>query len=154
MGRKSTKENKNIYQEIRESLNLTRAQASELLEYISEDRLEKIEAGKSDIRPEEVLTMAKQYKRPDLTNYYCSSECPIGRKYIPSVETKDLSQITLEMLATLNSLEKQKSRLVEITVDGKIDENEKADFENIKNQLDDMLKTITALKIWVESELK
>lgn len=154
MGRKSIKENKSIYQEIRESLNLTRAQASELLQYISEDRLEKIEAGKSEIRPEEVLSMSKQYKRADLVNYYCSSECPIGKKYIPSVESKDLSQITLEMLATLNSLEKQKNRLVEITVDGQIDENEKADFENIKNQLDDMLKTITALKIWVESQIE
>ena len=43
MGRKSIKENKNYYQEIRESLNLTRDKASELLEFISADRIEKIE---------------------------------------------------------------------------------------------------------------
>lgn len=153
MGRKSIKENKNIYQEIRESLDLTRQKASELLQFISEDRLEKIESEKSEIRPDEVLKMAQVYKRADLTNYYCSHECPIGKKYIPAVETKDLSQITLEMLATLNSLEKQKNRLIEITVDGKISEDEKADFEEIRKQLLDMQKTITSLTIWVDSKL-
>lgn len=153
MGRKSVKENKNIYQEMREALGLTREKASELLEYISEDRLEKIENDKCEIRPEEILKMAEVYKRADLNNYYCSSVCPIGKKYIPQAETKDLSQITLEMLSTLNSLEKQKNRLIEITVDGKISEDEITDFETIKNQLDDMSKTITELKIWIDSEL-
>lgn len=153
MGRKSIKENKNIYQEIRESLDLTRQKASELLQFISEDRLEKIESEKSEIRPDEVLKMSQAYKRPDLANYYCSHECPIGKKYVPAAETKDLSQITLEMLATLNSLEKQKNRLIEITVDGKISEDEKADFEEIRKQLNDMSKTIASLSIWVDSKL-
>ena len=43
MGRKSTKENKNIYQTSRETAGLTREGASELLEFISSDRIEKIE---------------------------------------------------------------------------------------------------------------
>ena len=47
MGRKSTKENKNIYQISREAVSLTREAASELLEYISADRIEKIESGRS-----------------------------------------------------------------------------------------------------------
>ena len=154
MGRKSTKENKNYYQEIRESLNLTREKASELLEFISADRIEKIEADKSAIRPEEVLQMAKVYNKADLANYYCTHECPIGKKYVQPIEYKDLSQITLEMLATLNSLEKQKERLIEITVDGKISDEEKADFEEIKRQLDEMSKTIASLSIWVESKIE
>lgn len=153
MGRKSIKENKNIYQEMREALDLTREKASELLQFISEDRLEKIENDKCEVRPEEILKMAEVYKRADLNNYYCSNMCPIGKKYIPQAENKDLSQITLEMLSTLNSLEKEKNRLIEITVDGKISEDEKTDFETIKKQLDDMSKTITELKIWIDSEL-
>jgi len=43
MGKASTKENKNRYFQAREDLGLTRAEASELLEVISEDRVEKIE---------------------------------------------------------------------------------------------------------------
>ena len=43
MGRASTKENKNIYQVSREEIGYSRAAASEKLEYISADRIEKIE---------------------------------------------------------------------------------------------------------------
>ena len=43
MARKSTKENNNIYQRIREALELTREEASDLLVTISPERIEKIE---------------------------------------------------------------------------------------------------------------
>ncbi len=44
--------------------------------------------------------------------------------------------IVLEMIASLNALEKEKNRLVEITVDGEITEDEYRDFAAIENQLD------------------
>ena len=43
MARRSTKENKNVYQTTRENLDLTREEASELLETVSPERIEKIE---------------------------------------------------------------------------------------------------------------
>ena len=43
MGRKSTRENKNVYQISREAAGLTREAASEVMGYISSDRIEKIE---------------------------------------------------------------------------------------------------------------
>ena len=43
MARASTKENKNIYHKTREALQLTRESASELLESITPERIEKIE---------------------------------------------------------------------------------------------------------------
>ena len=131
MGRKSTKENKTIYQTSRESLELSREAASELLQFISPDHIEKIENGKSDPHPEEVLAMADAYKNPSLCNYFCSHECPIGREYVPEIRTKDLSQITLEMLATLNKLTREKERLIEITVDGELTDDEIPDFIKI-----------------------
>lgn len=79
MGRASNKENKNKYQLIREELGLSREKASELLETIMPERIEKIESGKSLPRPDEVITMAEKYKRPSLCNYYCSNQCPIGQ---------------------------------------------------------------------------
>ena len=117
MGRKSTKENKNIYQISRENMGYTREGASEKLGFISADRIEKIENEKSIPHPDEVLAMADSYKNPSLCNYFCSHECPIGKKYVPEIKVKNLSQITLEMLAALNKLEKEKNRLIEITVD-------------------------------------
>ena len=43
MGRASVRENKNIYQQCREERGLTRAQASECMEWVTESRIEKIE---------------------------------------------------------------------------------------------------------------
>ena len=100
MGRASTKENKNKYQLLREELGLSREKASELLEVISPERLEKIENEHSAPHPDEVLLMSQKYRKPSLCNHYCSTECPIGQQYVPQVQVKELSAIVLEMLAS------------------------------------------------------
>lgn len=148
MGRKSTKENKTRYQIEREKLEYTREQAGELMDFVSADRIEKIESEKSLPHPEEVLAMSKCYNAPDLCNYFCSHECPIGMEYVPEVKIKDLSQITLEMLNSLNAIDKEKNRLIEITVDGKINEDEKEDFARIYDRLSEIASTITSLQLW------
>ena len=153
MGRKSTKENKNIYHISRENAGLTREAAAEQLDFISSDRIEKIESEKSLPHPDEILAMADCYKNPSLCNYYCSHECPIGQEYVPEVKFKELSQITLEMLASLNSLEKEKNRLIEITVDGMISDDELQDFEKIQDQLAQISLAIDSLQLWVQKAI-
>lgn len=153
MGKKSTKENKNIYQTSREALSLTRDKASELLRYISADRIEKIESEKSLPHPDEILLMAEHYKKPILTNYYCSHECPIGQKYVPEIQSKDLSQIVLEILGTLNSVDKQKERLIDITMDGKITTDEFPDFRNIQDMLNKISATVDSLQLWIQKAI-
>lgn len=153
MGRKSTKENKNIYQLSREEANLTRESASEKLVFVSADRIEKIEYEKSLPHPEEILAMAECYKNPALCNYFCSHECPIGQQYVPEIKMKELSQITLEMLASLNVLEREKNRLIEITVDGEISEDEIQDFKIIQQQLAKISMAIDSLQLWVQKSI-
>ena len=150
MGKKSTKEDKNIYFLSREEAGMMRAEAAEAL-YISEDRIERIEYEKSAPHPDEVLAMADCYKNPTLCNYFCAHECPIGREYVPEVKIKDLSQITLEMLANLNALTKEKDRLVEITVDGNITPDEMPDFKRIQNRLEEMSLVVDTLKLWFDN---
>ena len=153
MGRKSTKENKTIYQTSREALGYTRDAAAEKLEFVSADRIEKIEYQKSLPHPEEVLVMADCYKNPALCNYFCSHECPIGIEHIPEIKEKELSQITLEMLATLNKLTKAKERLIEITVDGELTEDELPDFLQIKDDLEKMAMAIDSLNLWIDQTM-
>ena len=150
MGRKSTKENKNIYQISREEADLTRDAAAEALGFISADRIEKIENEKTMPHPDEILAMAECYKKPNLCNYYCSHECPIGQKHVPEVKMKDLSQITLEVLAALNTLEKEKNRFIEITMDGIISSDELTDFRRINEQLSQISTTVSALQLWIQ----
>lgn len=153
MGKKSIKENKNIYQTSRESLDLTRDAAAELMEFISADRIEKIESGKSAPHPDEILVMAEVYKNAALRNYYCTHECPIGVKHVPKLKVKDLSQIVLEIISSLNNVEKDKNRLINITVDGEITEDEYKDFAAIQAQLDKISISVRSLKLWIEQTI-
>ncbi len=153
MARVSTKENKNIYQKTREGLRLTREAASELLESIAPERIEKIENERSLPHPDEVLVMAEKYKQPSLCNYYCANQCPIGQQYVPEIKMKDLSQIVLEMLASLNSMSRQKERLIEITVDGKIAGEELEDFIRIQEELERISIAVETLQLWSERML-
>ena len=72
---------------------------------------------------------------------------------MPEVKSKELSQITLEMLATLNKLSRDKDRLVEITVDGEITEDEIPDFLKIKEELEKMALTIDSLNLWIDNTI-
>lgn len=153
MARASTKENKNIYHKTRESLQLTREAAAGLLESITPERIEKIENERSLPHPDEVMVMAEKYKQPSLCNYYCANQCPIGQQYVPEVKIKDLSQIVLEMLASLNAMGRQKERLIEITVDGKITGDELEDFIYIQEELERISIAVETLQLWSEQML-
>ena len=142
-----------IYQQIREDLQLAREAASELLQFIGPDRIEKIENEKSTAHPDEVLLMADKYKRPELCNYYCANQCPIGQQYVPSIKIKELSQIVIEMLASLNVLSKQKDRLIEISVDGRINDDEMEDFIFIQQELEKISIAVETLQLWLERML-
>lgn len=146
-----------IYKNIRKDLGLTREIVYDLSlkqdNQMQSERLERIENGKFNITPEEVLLLSKIYKKPELCNHYCSNECPIGEKYVPEIKMKDLSQIVLETLSSLNSLVNKKERLIEITVDGVIEENEIKDFIYIQNELEKISITVETLQLWAEQML-
>ena len=97
--------------------------------------------------------MAEKYKSPSLCNYYCSQHCPIGQQYVPEVEIKELSAIVLEMLASLNAVEKEKDRLIEIAADGTIDSDEVEDFIRIQEELERISVTVETLQLWSERML-
>ena len=140
MGRRSVKEDKNIFQVLREAKGYSREKASELLETITYSRLIRIESGETFPYPEEIITMAEVYREPNLPNIYCASECPLGQAYIAKVEVKELPIITLEMLN-------------EITVDGEITPDEYRDFQRIKNDLEQMSMTIDSMQLWIDNKI-
>ena len=151
MGRRSIKENKNIFQLLRESKGYSREKASELLGSIAYSRLVRIESGETVPYPEEMITMAEVYGEPNLPNIYCANECPLGQAYVSQVEVKDIQSITLEMLNLLNRLTKQKNRLIDITVDGEIAPEEIKDFKRIRKDLEKMSMAIDSMQLWLEN---
>lgn len=153
MGRSSTRENKTRYQLAREELGLSREKASEPLETIAPERIEKIESERSLPRPDEVLIMAEKYKTPSLCNYFCARQCPIGQQYVPEIRNSELSDIVLKMLASLNAMDRQKERLIEIAADGTISKDELDDFVRIQKELERISVTVETLQLWVEKML-
>lgn len=154
MARTSKMENKTPYQEKRESLGLSREKAAKLLAGISYERLYNIEHGKTIPTPEDILIMAEGYKDPTLCNIFCSHHCGIGRHYVPHVEVGELPGITLSIIATLNELDKMKDRLIQVCADGRIDEDEQADFDEIQSNLEQLSRSIEALQLWSEKTRK
>lgn len=153
MGRSSTRENKTRYQLAREELGLSREKASELLETIAPERIEKIESERSLPRPDEVRIMAEKYKTPSLCNYFCARQCPIGQQYVPEIRNSELSDIVLKMLASLNAMDRKKERLIEIAADGTISKDEIDDFVRIQKELECISVTVETLQLWVEKML-
>ncbi len=153
MARTSVKSKKSIYQMTREDLGLSREKASELLEGIAPERIERIENGKFTAHPDEVLLMAEKYKAPQLCNYFCANECEIGKQYVPEVQIKHLSQIVLAMVASINTVKKNQERLIEMTADGVIDEDEIDEFIEIQDNLERISIAVEALQLWTEKKL-
>ena len=150
MAKISNKTNKNVYFQRREELKLTSDQASELLESITPERIEKIENERVEPHPEEILIMSDRFKSPELCNYYCSNQCPIGKRYVPEVKMQDLSKIILKMVNSLNTVQDNQRRLISITADGVIDDKEIDDFIDIQEELEKISITVKALQLWSE----
>mgnify|MGYP003293370556 FL=1 len=57
------------------------------------------------------------------------------------------------MLSSLNSMKKNQERLIEITADGNIDDDEIKDFVFIQEELERISITVETLQLWVERML-
>ena len=153
MGRRSTKENKTIYQTTREELGLTREKAAEMIPGFSPERIEKIENGRIQIQPDDVMLLAEYYKAPFLCNYYCANECPIGQVHALRPEPKELAQIAVETLNALNRMNRSTARLLEIVEDGQVRSDEYDDFVEIKEVLDRIALSVANLQLWVNEQI-
>ena len=159
MGRKSIKENKNVYQEARDELGWSREKAAdEILKiengrygYVDKYKLVKIEEESIKIQPEDIVALSKVYNKPELRNYYCCHQCDIGAIDAPEVIYKDnVHEILVNMAISLESVNTKKTRLMEILADGKVDNTEIADLNKILEELEKISMTVEAIQLWCE----
>ena len=140
----------NIYIEVRNALGLSREKASELLETISPEKLERIENEKQLPNPDDVMIMAEKYAEPNIRNYYCANQCPMGQYYVPTVKFNDLEKTVLKLVASLNSMHAKQERLIEIAEDGIITDDELEDLAKIQKELERVSMAVDTLELWVE----
>lgn len=117
--------------------------------HIDRLRLLKIENGQKCPDPEDIMSMANNYNAPELCNYYCTNECPVGCNAQPFIYD-DLDKISVRLMSALHFLENANDRIYAILEDGKIAENEREDFNNILDTLNKISYSAGSLELWAK----
>ncbi len=160
MGNCPTKAMDNIYCRCRkeaakynDKLN-SREGAAELLG-ISVSSLADYELGNTKIVPvDKAVLMADLYNAPEIKNFYCTNECPIGKDTVPRLEVEELDRLTVKVLSSFKYLKGIRNELIDIVEDGIITNSEKPKLEEILNALDKIAICSQELRLWAEKNLK
>jgi len=118
---------------------------------IERTRLLRIEGGKLIPHPEDVGVLAQAYEAPELINYYCTKQCPLGRERgMEPLVHNDLDRIIVLLMTSLHTIERVEDELCRIFEDGKVSEEEKKDFKRLINTLSKIAYSAESLKLWAD----
>lgn len=117
---------------------------------ISRDKIGAFERNEKTPDPDEIVALSDFYNSKRLCRWYCHKECPVGKEIgYPEVNALEEERLDSTMLVIINSLNKLKNidvdRMIEISVDSKIDESEKEDFTVLKENLATLSEAYNAL---------
>ena len=159
MGRKPTKAADNPFCQARlkaaeyNEKFFSKEYAAEQL-HISAGQLQDYELGITKcIPPDSILRMADVYNAPELRNLYCREMCPLGYD-VPVLEMEGLDRIALKALSVLRKADLTKEKLLDITEDGFISDEEKPILQEILQTLDEVVSVSQSLKVWVEKNIE
>lgn len=162
MGRQPTKAKDNVYCKARKEAALyderlkSREGAAEMLG-LHPSTLADYELGNTKVMPvDKVVLMSDLYNAPELKNHYCKYQCPIGADKDIATEIKGIQDIVINMLYVLNAenVAVIENRLIDIAKDGKVNEDEKEDLNNILSLLSELTAKIEELRLLYEKETK
>ncbi len=120
---------------------------------IDRTRLARIELGSVSPFPDEVASMARVYNCPELCNYFCSSDCPIGKGIVKRVEMDDFDRLSLKVLGAIKDVGTLRDALIDISEDGRVIDYERDKFREILESLEKISTTAQALSIWARKNI-
>lgn len=160
MSKKATKAADNIYYKARMEAAATndkfnsREGAAEVIG-IDRTRLARIELDSICAYPEEVLMMSEVYNAPELENYFCCEQCPIGKHAVPHIELENVDRISIQLSYSLEyEVPSIRKKLMDIVADGVISEDEKPQLQNVLDSLEKISIEAKKLKLWVKKYYK
>lgn len=127
----------------------SREGAAEIL-HVSVDVIDAVERDTYKHMPvETAVAMADVYNAPELLNYYCLKECPIGCKRSISDDCIDIERATVQLTKMLRKdvVQGIKHRLQDIAADGKVSEDEVDALDEILGDLNEISKIISKLQV-------
>ena len=129
----------NPYKSSRETAGITQEKAAEMLG-ISVESIRAYEGDKRVAPDPVVLNMMDIYRAPHLAAQHLRYASEVARQIMPEIQAKDLPEAVLGILASTQRFLAKRDLLVEITSDGRIDETEMPEWQEI-------LKSIDALRM-------
>lgn len=126
--------------------------AAEELHYSTRAKLNEWELGTRIPAPQDVLLMADLYNAPELITYYCKYQCPLGcdRAEVAEGDSESLDRITLKALSIMDKANEVQRKLLEITSDGKISDEEKPEMKKILAMMTEMQGVTDDLRAWLK----
>lgn len=127
----------------------SREGAAELLG-MSVSAVSDAELGLTKIMPvDKAVLMADLYNAPELLNYYCLNECPIGCRRAISDKMVDIEMATVKLTKVLRKdmVQRIKYALQDIAADGMVGEDEAEEFDRVVDDLREIAKIISELEI-------
>ena len=142
----------NIYRKARKKAAkneplLNNCESAQDIVYIERTKLLAIESGDKIPGPEDVASMAKVYNAPELCNYYCTKQCPLGKNK-PTLIYEDLNEISVHLMTALHKLQSANDTIYRILEDGKINDYEVRDFLNVIDTLKKLSYSADSLELW------
>ncbi|MGX9757151.1 helix-turn-helix domain-containing protein [Clostridioides difficile] len=139
-------EYQNIYQNARENTNLTQEKVSELLD-ISVESLRAYENDKRIPNNQIVAKMVSIYNNNLLGYEHVRKTTEAGVMFLPKLEMKSLSSITLKLHKEIKDYLKKEDDFIDIVEDDVINEEEEEVWNDVMQELEDIFKSILILKL-------
>ena len=165
MGRDASKSTGNVWYEARMRASkyndaLKSQDSTAAMAGVGRDAIIRIERDVNKVMPvDTAVVLADLYNAPELLNYYCLNECPIGKSKPISDKSHEIDRITVMLLTRLriDELTEVQNKLLAIADDGHVTQDEIDDLIEANAFFQELSKTISELgtltkKIINESE--
>lgn len=142
---------RNIYQIAREGAGITQERAAELIG-LSVESIRSYESEKRVPADDTVIKMVDIYNANYLAYQHLKYKTQVGNRILPEVEEMPLSEAALRMIHELNDCMNYQASIVEIAMDGKVDESEKEEWTEVRQRCKSLCRAIFALQFSKEGE--
>ena len=120
---------------------------------IDRRRIGQIEAGTLIPTPSEARIISLACDRPELQYYYCSNLCPLGRN-LPKVTEQSPELTAIQLAASCGKLIADREKLLDIMADGVVDEAEYPIYQQIVEDIKELIGRYKTLEADVEKRMR
>ena len=135
----------NIYKNARKSAGFTQEKAAQLLS-VSVDSLRDYEQSQRPVPSDVASAMCDVYQAPYLAVQHLRLSSELGKRVVPEIELKDLPEAVIGVLAAVQKFIIKRDAMIEIVADGKIEEDEQAEWNEIMDRMNNLFVAIPAIR--------